>query len=140
MKATINMNQTVKVSIASLALLAASFFTPLQAAILKNNPAGVNEIQAASNRLETLSLKIEKAIQFSTSDMLAYETEMFELETAVSSLEKLATTLEVDLRYVSPEVGENINDYEAVVALANLYQLNQRTENQIKYSAPSVTE
>jgi len=140
MKAIKNMNQTVKVSIASLALLAASFFTPLQAAILKNNPAGANEIQAASNRLETLSLKIEKAIQFSTSDMLAYETEMFELETAVSSLEKMATTLEVDLRYVSPEVGENINDYEAVVALANLYQLNQRTENQIKYSAPSVTE
>jgi len=140
MKATKNMNQTVKVSIASLTLLAASFFTPLQAAASKNNPAGVNEINAASNRLETLSLKIEKAIQFSTSDMLAYETEMFELETAVSSLEQMATTLEADLRYVSPEVVENVNDYEAVVAFANLDQLVHLTENLMKYSAPSVAE
>jgi hypothetical protein len=136
MKATNYMYQTVKVSFAAITLLAAAFITPMQAASVKNSP---REIKEATDRLETLSLKIEKAIQFN-SDALAFEAEMYELETAAFRLEQVAVAMEADLRYESPEVAENMNDFETGVAFRNLEQLNQRTENLIKYTAPAVTE
>jgi hypothetical protein len=52
----------------------------------------------------------------------------------------MAVSLERSLQYISPSVNESMADQELNLAVENLEQLISKTEQIIKFSAPSVTE
>jgi hypothetical protein len=140
MKTTKNMNQIVKVSIASIVLLLALTLTHARAAYGNSGMIKRNEIQAASNRLEALSLKIEKEIKFSVPAVPENTDDLFELKAAGYRLENMAASMEKAAKYVSTTLNEAGEDYEMIGIFASLDQVNNQIEQLIKYTVPSDVE
>ena len=140
MKATKNITRIAKMSITSIALIAASFLTPVQASTDDNSALNRKELKEAVNRLETLNYKTENAIKFSAPAMIENTDGLFESEAAQARLDDMAVSLERSLQYISPSVNESMADQELNLAVENLEQLISKTEQIIKFSAPSFTE
>jgi hypothetical protein len=139
MKTTKNMNQIVKVSIASLAMFMVLALTPAQAVNGNNGMLRKSDIQAATIRIETLNLQIEKAVKYNAPDVLE-NTTGFELEAAGCRLENVAASAEKLARYIAPEIGDVTEDYEMIGIIASLDQVNSQIEQLIKYTVPADVE
>jgi hypothetical protein len=140
MKATMNMNQIVKVSIVAMMMFFASIQAPVQAASRNNSIMNTKEIKAASSRLEKLSLRIENAIKFNAVAEGSSSADLFELEAAEYRLENMALSVEKSLQYTSPAISEITDNSEVSSAFESLAQMTCQIEQLVKYNAASIAE
>jgi len=139
MKATMKTKRFAQTSIAALAFLSLSVFTPANAAEVNRNENS-KEIQDAVNRLEAYNHGIEAAISYFVPVMKETTAEYFEFEAAEIRLEEIVSSLEHEAKYVSPAVNENFGNLEVKKALENLDNMNRLMEETLRYTAPSVEE
>jgi hypothetical protein len=122
-------NQTAKATLASVAILFASF-TVANAATAKSSSDEI--VKIATERLDMYNAEMERTVKFSAP---AIENADMEVATATSDLEAFFSAETMNNLYSAPVAQEGIADLETSEVLQNLDALSAQLEQSVNYRA-----